>query len=197
MYFKDNLWNKVPFQDSEGNDVEEKLAGVWGHGEEQVYVVGDFGTIGFGGSAGMSKQQTGVDTALRGVWGRGGNDIYAVGVDGMVLHNGGGGWQEIEGAPKQVLRSVWGPPNNGGVTYIVGWDGTMLLLKGGPGFTEGGSFFPFNCVTLHRLESIWGTMIEVPDVPDGGVLDADVDYGMKSVPAVWVTGVSGTVITGP
>lgn len=190
LHNKNNVWSVVP------SGVEEKLTGVWGTAEDNVFIVGDFGTVLQGGTT-LSKAQTGVDSALRGVWGRGGNDVYAVGVDGAVLHFDGGAWTLVEGAPKQVLRSVWGPPNDSSFVYIVGWDGALIKLTGGPGFGEGGNFFPFNCVTMHRLESIWGTLVEVPDIPDGGLPDSGVDAGMKTVSAVWVSGVSGMIITGP
>jgi hypothetical protein len=174
---------------------EEDLADVWGASAARVFAVGDFGTILEGSVAGFAKMQTGVSTPLRGVWGRGGSDVFVVGVNGTILRFDGSRWLAIGGAPRQVLRQMWGAPNDRANAYVVGWDGLLMRLTGGPGFTTPG-FELLSCVTKNRLESIWGTLVDGP-IPDAGVLDARLDVEPPQVPAVWAVGVSGTVITGP
>ena len=191
LHFKDGVWTRID------SGVEEQLAGVWGTNEDNVYVVGDFGTILRGNAAGFNEEQTGSDQKLRGVWGRNDNDVYVVGLNGTVLHSRGSGWTPIEGAAKQFLRGTWGPPNDRSSVYIVGWDGVLFRLGGGPAFANGGEFNNFNCVSSNRLNGIWGTLVEVPrPIPDAG-LPAGVDAGTFFVPRIWVVGVSGTILTGP
>jgi hypothetical protein len=184
-------WSRVP------SGVEDNLGGVWGASADQVFIVGGFGTI-LTGSTSFSKASTGVSKTLWRVWGRSGSDVYVVGLSGTVLHFNGSNWTKVDGAPKQFLRGIWGPANNAGVTYIVGWDGTLLRMSGGPSFASGATFAPFTGITPNRLEGIWGTL--VPGTPpDGGFGDGGVGDGGGAVlvPALWVTGTSGTIISGP
>jgi hypothetical protein len=225
IHFDGNLkiWSdKIPVTaDGAPMRVQDDLNAVWGTGPNRVYIVGDFGTILEGGKNGLAVQNTGVTKDLHGVWGTSNNNVYAVGTGGTILHRGGS-WRRIEGAPKQVLRGIWGPSNNLRVTYIVGWDGTLLRMTGGPGFSQGANFDPFYCIVPgHRLEGIWGTILPMdpvdagpppPPPPDLGATDADLgpadyrppppdlpldDAGIPWLPAVWVAGASGMVVSGP
>jgi len=191
LYLAKNVWAAIP------SGVEENLASVWGTSATSVFIVGDFGTILTGGPSGLTKANTGTAKPLHRVWGRNGGDIYAVGLSGTILHFNGSAWTAIDGAPKQYLRGVWGSDKEPGATYIVGWDGTLLKMTGGPGFGSGAKFELFRCVTTRRLEGLWGT--NVPgQLPDAGAREGGPpDGGVPLVPAVWISGVSGTIITGP
>lgn len=196
---QNNSWRHVD------SGVQEKLSGVWGANPTTVFIVGDFGVALKGGAtAGFNKCEHSVSRALHGVWGRGPNDVYAVGLNGTVMHHDGDActctdcetWKEIEGAPKQYLRAIWGPPSSN-LQYIAGWDGTILKMERQGGTAQ---FEVYNCVTLHRLEGIWGTMVDAPtNITDAGPSDAaTTDAGApQKIPAVWVSGVSGTIVTGP
>ncbi|MBK8482513.1 MAG: hypothetical protein IPL40_15335 [Proteobacteria bacterium] len=185
-FWEQQKWRRV------ATGVPEDLFAVWGASPSQVFVVGSFGTALFGSSAGLAKQQTGVARALRGVWGHAADDVYAVGVNGTLLHRSAAGWSAIEGAPRQVLREIWGPANDRSTAYVVGWDGLLMRVQGGPSFSRGAAIDLIGCVTRHRLEGVWGTLVDA-SVPDGGVPDA----GLAPVPRAWAVGVSGTLIVGP
>jgi len=186
-FWEAGRWRRV------ASGVPEDLFAVWGAGPSQVFIVGSFGTALFGSSAGLTKEQTGVARALRGVWGHAADDVYAVGVNGTLLHRGGGGWSEVEGAPRQLLREVWGPANDRSTVYVVGWDGLLMRVRGGPSFSRGAAVELAGCVTRNRLEALWGTLVAAP-APDGG---GPADAGLPPVPKAWAVGVSGTVIVGP
>lgn len=186
LFWEADRWRRV------ATGVPEDLFAVWGASRTQVFVVGSFGTVLFGSSAGLAKEQTGVARALRGVWGRAADDVYAVGVNGTLLRRGGSAWTEVEGAPRQLLREIWGPPNDRSVLYVVGWDGLLMRVSGGPSFARGAVVELASCVTRQRLEGLWGTLVS-PPAPDGGTADA----GLPPVPKAWAVGVSGTVIVGP
>ncbi|MCA9665878.1 MAG: hypothetical protein KC503_09830 [Myxococcales bacterium] len=191
LHWQNNVWTRID------SGVEEKLTGIWGTSATNVYIVGDFGTVLKGGLAGFTEEQTNTDKPLRGVWGRGDDDVYAVGLAGTIVHRNGGTWTDLPNAPKQFFRGVWGRPGGSNPVYVVGWDGVILKVSGGPGFANGATFSPFFCTTQQRLEGIWGLMIEVPaPAPDGGVLPGQ-DLGTVMVPRTWAVGVNGTIVTGP
>jgi len=190
--------------------VQDQLTGVWGTGANRIFIVGNFGTILEGSKAGLAVQDSqGVTKDLNAVWGRNNNDVYAVGTSGTILHRNSSGWKDISsGAPKQVLRGVWGPSNNSSYTFVIGWDGTLLRMRGGPGFSEDAEFDPYYCIIPgRRLEAIWGTLVPItmfdagtvtPVVGEAGPPDmSPVDLGIPQVPLVWVVGASGMVVVGP
>jgi hypothetical protein len=188
LNWKPNTWTRLPTcSPAPCSTVEDHLNGVWGTGPNKAYIVGDFGTILVGPP--FAKATTGVAKSLHHVWGHGDSDVYAVGLTGTILHFNGSAWTEVPGAPKQFLRGIWGPGNNRSLYYIVGWDGTILQLN--TGATP--PFAGFNCVTTKRLEAIYGFVVP-GQAPDGGVVG---DGGIPLVPAAWIVGATGTVITGP
>jgi hypothetical protein len=192
------VWQAEEWSRVATGDVQENLSGVWGANPSNVFAVGEFGTVIKGNSTSFERQQTGIARGLKGVWGRRANEVYAVGIEGTVLRYDGSSWSQIDGAPRQVLQDIWGPANDRSVTYIVGIDGALIRMSGGPAFRRGATFDVIGCVTANRLSGIWGTLVEADAAmpsgdPDGGVPDA----GTVQLPAVWVVGVSGTVITGP
>jgi hypothetical protein len=202
------LWSaKIPVTaGGKAVKVQDQLNGVWGTSMNKVYIVGNFGTILEGSRTGLAIQKTGITKDLHSVWGRSDNDVYAVGTGGTILHRRSGAWKPVAGAPKQVLRGVWGPSNMASITYVVGWDGTILRMSGGPGFSKGAQFDPYYCVVPgRRLEAIWGTLVPITMFDAGAIGPTEDDLGAtvidmgsnQMVPAVWVVGASGMVIAGP
>jgi len=173
--------------------IQDQLNAVWGASPTAVFVAGNFGTILLGSKTRFDQHTTKTTKDLNGIWGRSSSEVYAVGNTGTILrYTGSATWTSVTGAPKQVLRAIWGPANNSSLTYVIGWDGTLLQLSGGPGFGNGATVDPFYCIVpSRRLEGIWGTLVPPPP-PDSGA-----DIGNTLVPAVWIVGSSGTVITGP
>ncbi len=178
LQFTNGQWTGI------SSGVEENLNDVWGVNNDQIFIAGDFGTL-LSGSSTLSAIETGISKPLQAVWGRGGGNVFTVGLNGTLLRLSGGNSESIDDAPLQFLRDIWGPRNDGSVYYIVGWDGTLLKMTDG-------TFEGYNCITKKRLEGIWGTLVDGP-IPDAGIPDA----GIPQVPAIWIVGVSGTVITGP
>lgn len=186
-------WSKIP------SGIQEDLMGVWGVNASQVFIVGDFGTI-LTGSNTLTKQQTGTSKPLRAVWGRNEKDVYAVGLMGTILHYNGAAWALIDGAPKQALRGIWGPPQDPTMTYLVGWEGTLLRMSGGPAFASGAAFTSFPCVTSKRLEGIWGTSgtgssSSQPEVAVSK--DSSTGSLLSASNTIFACGVSGTILVGP
>jgi photosystem II stability/assembly factor-like uncharacterized protein len=71
-----------------GSATSNDMAGVWGSGSGDVYVVGDNGTILHTTNHGATwtPQASGKINGLVGVWGSSSADVYAVGTRGTILH---------------------------------------------------------------------------------------------------------------
>jgi hypothetical protein len=63
------------------------LYGIWGSSSNDVYCVGDRGTILHrGADATWAPQESGTSSRLNGVWGSDAADVYVVGANGTILH---------------------------------------------------------------------------------------------------------------
>lgn len=129
------------------------LAGVWGAGANDVWAVGEAGTILHWDGASWSPSASGTTVALRDVWGSGSDDVWAVGA-GVLLHWDGKAWVTVvaELAPAFTSASldvqrVWGTSATDvwavcGATYppvpdvpngaILHWDGKAWALVPSP-----------------------------------------------------------------
>lgn len=116
----------------------------WSHGvsADDLYVVGNQGTILHWDGEHFTRSATVTDQALWGVYAISPSDIWAVGGNGFldgqatVLRNQGSGWRRVEVPPLQhpdvfAFFKVWGSGSDD--VYIVGqrgvvlhWDGTTL-----------------------------------------------------------------------
>ncbi|MCP4113955.1 MAG: hypothetical protein GY737_00870 [Desulfobacteraceae bacterium] len=114
----------------------QKLAGVWGSSFENVYTVGENGSMWRNTSGKINKdrkwvQQTGIPIKnnLNGIYGIGEDYIYAVGDDGTIIFNGGSGWEKIptDNLPGLGdLYSVWSNEKTG--LFAVGEHGKVVSL---------------------------------------------------------------------
>ncbi len=108
------------------------LHGVWGWTSDNVFAVGDGGTIRHydGNPAGTwDPQSSGTEYNLRGVWGISEDAVYAVGEGGIVLGttNGGDIWSLMtSGTPP--LNAIWG--SSATDIFAVGDSGTIIHYNG-------------------------------------------------------------------
>ena len=102
------VWTEIDVQ------APSPLYAVWGSGAEDVWAVGDDGTIRhftanarFGTAVVSPTREN-----LRGIWGTGPNDIWAVGENGTILHYDGATWKvssvAFASAERPTLYGVWG-----------------------------------------------------------------------------------------
>jgi len=118
----------------------QRLEGIWGSGPNDIWAVGDNGTIRHltNGASRWDIVPSPTTEALHGVWGSGPNDVWAVGDNGTILHFDGTAWKKSTAAfaigKKPRLASVWGSgPND---VWIVG-DAVSLHYTGPkPGMQE-------------------------------------------------------------
>ncbi len=111
------------------------LSAIWGSKIDNIFIVGDGGTIYRGGVDVVgkwthTKLTSGTQRKLYAIWGSGPDDIYVVGGRGKILHSTDGTtWVSQESGTKENLYAVWGSgPKD---VYAVGRGGTILHTSDG------------------------------------------------------------------
>jgi hypothetical protein len=114
------------------------LGDVWAVSTDEVFAVGDRGTILRRENAAWIAMQSNTTANLRGVWAASGSDVWAVGDDGTIVRYDGSTWSPLAGVTGNLL-AVWG--SSATDVYLVGpgtvfhWDGstfTSQTLAGEP-----------------------------------------------------------------
>jgi hypothetical protein len=101
------------------------LRGVHGRAADDVYAVGDGGTILHYNGVAWTAMASGTTASLRAIWVRGPDDVFAVGQGGTILHLDSVGWSPVRSNTTATLNSVWG---SGSTTFFAGDNGTFLAL---------------------------------------------------------------------
>jgi hypothetical protein len=105
------------------------LRGVWGRAANDVWAVGDGGTIlHWDGNAWSSKFASGTSNALFSVWGNSSNDVWSVGAGGTIIHWDGRTWSGSTSGTIRTLRAVWG--SSAKDVWAVGDLGTIVRWNG-------------------------------------------------------------------
>ncbi len=119
------------------------LRALWGSSANDIWAVGDLGTIRHVTSANATDWESIPSPTredLRAVWGSAADDVWAVGDAGTILHYDGRGWTPTPAAfpagKKPALYGVWGSARDD--VWIVG-DGVALHYTGGELGDAGGS----------------------------------------------------------
>ena len=90
----------------------QTLYGVWGSGPDNIFAVGDSGTILHYNGTAWTAMDSGSTSNLKGVWGSALNDVYAVGDSGIILHYNGTAWRAMDnGMGAGQLKAVSGSGN--------------------------------------------------------------------------------------
>ena len=133
------------------SDNSYDLSSVWGSSGNDVFAVGESGTILHYDGSTWSSMIAGTTDGLnlRGVWGSSANDVFAVGQSGTILHYTGNGWASIEsGIERHVyISAIWG--NSYEDIFAVGGYGTIQHY-------DGSSWFPINPPSIDRLDGSGG-----------------------------------------
>ena len=130
--------------------VTSNLNGVWGRSEQDIYVVGKYGTI-LHFTDQWREEQSPVSEDLNSVWGTY-NQVFAVGNTGTILQNNGSDWIKQLVPTTTHLRTVWGRSDQ--EIYASGDEGIMLQWDG----SEWQLMLNHPDVTIH---AIWGIQNQV------------------------------------
>lgn len=105
-----------------------RLNSVWGTGSDDVFVVGEDGTIlHYDGNAWVLMENE-TTACLNDVWGTSSDNVYAVGSSGTILHYDGTVWSMLPCSTVNDLNGIWGLSANN--IYAVGSNGTLLHYNG-------------------------------------------------------------------
>jgi photosystem II stability/assembly factor-like uncharacterized protein len=126
---------------------EEWLKGVGGNGEDDVYVVGENGTILHYDGISWSPAESGTTKHLYGISGISEDSVYVVGENGIILNYNGISWSPAESGISETLRGVWG--NAADDVFAVGDNGTILHFNGS-------EWNPMESQTTAWLLGVWG-----------------------------------------
>jgi hypothetical protein len=111
----------------QGND----LCAIWGSSPEDVFAVGEGGTILHYDGDSWSAMSSPTMAGLCGVWGSSSNDVFAVGGyfgGNNIFHYDGDSWSEMSSPTTSGLLDVWGSSSND--VFAVGSNGAILHYDG-------------------------------------------------------------------
>jgi hypothetical protein len=104
------------------------LKAAWGTGPNDVFAVGDEGTILHFTGAGWVPMPTPITKAVHEIWGSSASDVVAVAARGIILHYDGTHWTQMQSPTDRDLFGVWGSgPGNVFATGVLG-----VILHGTP-----------------------------------------------------------------
>lgn len=109
-------------------DVPGRLSGLWGTGANDIFAVGDRGSIRHFDGKIWSRQPCRTAQDLYSVWGASPEAVFAVGRWGVSLHYDGSQWRELETNTKRALTAIWGV--NEGEVYTIGRGGVVRQFNG-------------------------------------------------------------------
>ncbi len=125
------------------------LLAIWGSDSQNIWAVGEGGTLLFKNGNLWTKAVQPSPSALHGVWGTNSQDIWVVGTQNTVLHNTGAGWGAINTNIPGDWSSIWVA---GEKLYLVGNTG-LYSRKSSQG--KGWDKEPTD--NNNPLYSIWGS----------------------------------------
>jgi hypothetical protein len=128
------------------------LRGLWGSAADDVWTVGDGGTIlHWDGKAWSSRLKSGTSNTLFAVWGSSRNNVWSVGAGGTIIHWNGSTWSGFTSGTTRTLRAVWG--SSAKDVWAVGDLGTIVRWNG-----SAWSCMTCAAIIMNRyLFSIWGS----------------------------------------
>lgn len=153
----------------EGKD----LFSLWGKSKDDLYAVGDAGTILHTNDTGLTweKQKSETQKSLYSIWGTG-DVIFIAGADGTLLRSRDRGttWTQINGIPKRDLLAVWG--SSAEDIYVVGDKGSIFHA------TDGATFVQAPTTHKENLLAVWGSSAnEVYVAGENGFVARSTDQG--------------------
>jgi len=126
------LLNGIVWQPISTGGITVDLLDVWGSAVDDVWAVGQGGTILHWRTSSWALVSNGADggmtNELRGVWGSGPKDVWAVGAGGTILHYDGMAWSTSASGEAYSLNDVWG--SSATSVFAVGTGGTILHFDG-------------------------------------------------------------------
>ena len=114
----------------------EHLRGIWGSSANDVFAVGDAGTILHNDGSGWTTMTSGTSVDLSDVWGSAHDDVFVTGDAGTVLHYDGDGWTPVPVEVTDPIGRMWGAADGAGRVqlFAIVTEGITALLEFNDGF---------------------------------------------------------------
>ncbi|HTN91600.1 MAG TPA: DUF4215 domain-containing protein, partial [Sorangium sp.] len=126
----------------------ETLTDVWGSGPQDVFAVGQNGTISHYNGHDWQAMTPPLQETYLGVWGSGPQNVIAVGQSGTILHYHDQYWHPMDSTTSATLSDVWG--NGLQDVFAVGAGGTILHY-------DGQDWQAMTSPTSEGLSGVWGS----------------------------------------
>ncbi|MCP4104383.1 MAG: hypothetical protein GY749_02430 [Desulfobacteraceae bacterium] len=160
---------------------------VWRRSSNDVFAVGDSGTILHYNGVDWTEMSCPVSNDLKGVWGTSGNNVFAVGDSGIILHYNGTEWTEMSSPVSEELRGIWG--SSGSNVFAVGMGGVIVRY-------DGTAWTLMDRMSTANLWSIWGySANHIFAVGDSGTIlyyDGSDWTHLMNIPNIFLRGVWGS-----
>lgn len=120
IFGNDNGWDLQAAKPISSAD----LNAVWGSGTDNIYAVGDSGTIiHFDGNDWMLTD-SGFSNNFHGVWASNPNEVFVVGSSGTILYFNGDTWSPMTSGTSVKINDIWGTSST--CVFAVCDDGIIL-----------------------------------------------------------------------
>lgn len=129
---------------------KHNLGGIWGSSGDNIFVVGEAGTILHYNGKSWSVMDSGTTVGLEAVWGSSPNDVFAVG--GIILHYDGHQWSTVN-TSVPPLNAIWGSSSSN--IFAVGYSNDKINA-GSILHYDGKTWDNLNRDFEFTLRSIWG-----------------------------------------
>ncbi|MBF0451868.1 MAG: C10 family peptidase, partial [Candidatus Magnetomorum sp.] len=144
--YKTDYANQVPFQQETGWFMTEKISGIWGSSEFDVFAIGKNGFYKRNDMIWEEIWSGDPTLVLTAIFGISDGEIYFAGNQGSIFHYDGFAVTQMTNNSAAYLFDIWGNTN---VLYAVGELGTVLKL-------EGDTWTEIESGSTHTFYSIWG-----------------------------------------
>ena len=115
-------------------DAAVRLHAVFAVSADDVFAVGDSGTILRRTGGTWSGMDSGTTVRLQGLWGASSSDVWATGLSGTILHFDGTAWSPAIPASAAEVDAVWGSSPSDvwfvGSGTVQHWNGTSISIAG-------------------------------------------------------------------
>jgi hypothetical protein len=180
------------------------LYGIWAFAADDIYAVGERGTILHYDGTQWTAQTSNTTQGLRAIWGSAPDDIYAVGDAGTMVHNNGTGWSAVaHGIGSNNLGAIWG--TSGDNIEVAAGPGKTWYYEGSAWtvqdawpeeYGEAGSLWASGADDWYAVTN-WGALHKSPlswePVNLGGRRVRDV-HGVSATEVYFLTGSGGVPI---
>jgi cysteine-rich repeat protein len=148
--YDEGTWRQVTSSDA-------PLRGIWGEKRDELFAVGDRGTILYYNKAagpGWERVVAGTSERLNAIWGSSITNIYVVGENGETLQFDGTRWNKLRSNSNEHLLDLWG--SRSGHVFAIGENGSMFHRRGRENWGKMSSETDQNLTTVHGLETPLG-----------------------------------------